>query len=245
MKRHLTILAAFIVFGLPLHSASSDTLAKHHFEFQITPSADYYVFKKGIYPSTYYAKPYEGFSPFIGINFGAQYLYRPIKLFGVSTGLQFKVQGLFHRRDFTDSYSGTRYKASTQYHWAYVSLPIYFHLFKAMKKCSFEFATGPEFNFPVFQQTVNLDYDPKGNFNSSGQIQKYKAEETRKAATLGLSIFLATVKNLSKMFDLFVGPQFECPNIIYFRKEYNENFKSNGGYYYVSVGLKLGLRFRR
>lgn len=251
MKANTTLLLLFFTITALLTNAQTGTekkqekpkrsFAEHSFEFQVTPSADYHIWHEG---SAFVDKPYEYSYPFVGFGFGAQYLYRPVEVFGISTGLAVKMQGGFTRvRTYPllgESYISSR----SNHHLGYITVPIYFHLYKAMKDCTFEFAIGPDFNFPTFSRGSTTIYNSAGDkVSTSSSSDKWTASEMREGASFGLSLFLGGQLYLCEHANLFVGPQIQFLNLVYFDKDLNESVRKDGDFINSSLGLKLGFRF--
>ncbi|MFN8323219.1 MAG: hypothetical protein U0T74_11230 [Chitinophagales bacterium] len=218
------------------------SFAQHNFEFQVTPSADYHIWQEG---NVVEDKPYEYTYPFIGFGFGAQYLYRPVEVFGISTGLAIKMQGSYFRERFYPHFNAPSYiRTRANQHIGYISVPIYFHLYKPMKDCTFEFAIGPDFNFPTFSRSATTVFDSNGEkVSTTKDHAKADADEMREMASFGLSMFLGGELNLCEHANLFIGPQIQFLNLAYFNKDVMDANKNSGNFIDASLGLKLGFRF--
>ncbi len=243
------VLLSLVCFGnknaalsLAKEPPAKGTFAHHFGEFHVTPSADYFFYVPG---KTYEdPEPYEFQMPFIGFDMGGEYGYRPCELFAVSAGLAFRMQGYFYRH--TNYFLGNKYvDYRSMGHIAYLQVPIMFHLFKQMQNSTFEFATGPQFNFPVLQTNTTVVYNPDGEKVSTDKDKiKRDAKFMRDYAMLGWTILLGAQLNLCAHADMFIGPQINFLNIAYFRKEVNEGRRDDGyPNYGASLGLKLGFRF--
>ncbi len=214
---------------------------QHTGEFHVTPSADYFIYKKG---SDYQlSDPYEFTAPFIGFDIGGQYMYRPVEVFAVSAGLGFRMQGSYYRH--TTTFLGSKFvDATIAAHTGVLTVPIELHLFKRMNKCTFEFATGPQFNFQLFRKSTYTAFNSDGKKIDSGKdTQKLEADDIRRSAALGWNILLGAEINLFEHGDLFVGPQINFLNIAYFNKDLQKNSAKYGDDVLCSLGLKLGFRF--
>ena len=221
---------------------SKSSFAQHNFEFQVTPSADYHIWQEG---NVVKDKPYEYTYPFIGFGFGAQYLYRPVEVFGISTGIAVKMQGSYIRERFYPPLNGPSYiRTRVNQHIGYISVPIYFHLYKPMKDCTFEFAIGPDFNFPTFSRSSTTLFDSDGEkVSTTKDHEKADTDEMREIASFGLSMFLGGELNLCEHANLFIGPQIQFLNLAYFNKDVMDANKISGNFIDASLGLKLGFRF--
>ncbi|MCW5908450.1 MAG: hypothetical protein KIS94_11365 [Chitinophagales bacterium] len=246
MRKHIYLVLFFLmalsVSGFAEKEKAKDFgFAKHNAEVQVTPHADYLIYAKGKDVGAPDA-PYENRYPFIGFNFGARYMFRPIELLAVSAGLAMHMQGGFWRQR---AYFPKEYVALRQnYHVAALMLPIYLHLFKQMANSTFEFAIGPDFYFPVFQRTASATYNPDGEkVNSDKDFDKYTTQYARQNAVFGLSIFLGAQLYVCPVANLFIGPQIAFMNLAYMDKDKQENRLKFGGFYDVYLGLKLGFRF--
>ena len=219
---------------------SGKSFAKHSAELQLTPSADYLLFQQG---NLDIQEPYKGRYPFIGFSFGAQYIYRPIKVLGISTGVQFRMHGSYSR-ERVFPFKGEPYIAQRgNAHLSYVSIPLYIHLYKPMKNCTFEFAIGPDFNIPMFTRYTSTIYDPMGEeIVSSKGLSGYSKENMKNYASFGLSIFLGGVFELGAHGDLFVGPQIQFLDLARFNSDTRIIEKREGRFYNAGLGLKLGFR---
>ncbi len=239
----LLIFAAcvFSVFAEDKNSDSKKSFAKHSAEIQITPSADYLIFNQG---NIDIDKPYEGRLPFIGVGAGVQYVFRPIRMLGVSTGVQFRMHGSYSRQRvfplIGNSYIAQRGNA----HLNYVSIPLYIHLYKRMTNCTFEFAIGPDFNIPVFRRYTSTTFAPNGDelVNSSG-LSGFSSDDMQKLASFGLSIFLGGLLDMGSHANLFIGPQIQFLDLARFNSDTRKIEQVDGRFYNCALGLKLGFRF--
>ena len=182
--------------------------------------------------------------PFLGFDLGGQYMYRPVELFGVSAGLGFRMQGNYYRHT-TYSLLGEKYvNLRSIGHTGFLQVPIEFHLFKKMEHSTFEFATGPQFNFPVFNMySSNLHNSSGDKISSSKGKTNYSTKQMGDDAMFGWNILLGAELNLCDHADLFVGPQINFLNIASFKKDENKASMDSGRPYDCSLGLKLGFRF--
>lgn len=113
-----------------------------------------------------------------------------------------------------------------------------------MPNSTFEFATGPQFNFPVFTMTSSSSFNLDGEKIASDKDKiKRDAKYMGDNAMLGWNILLGAEVNLADHADLFIGPQINFLNIASFKKSVNEDRMESGDNYYCSLGLKLGFRF--
>ena len=170
-------------------------------------------------------------------------MYRPVEVFAVSAGLGFRMQGSYYRHTVT-IFDKKHVDYAIAGHTGYLQVPIEFHLFKQMPNSTFEFATGPQFNFPVFQNfnesTYNLDGEKLTSYKND---VKYTSKQMGDYAVLGWNILLGAEVNLADHADLFIGPQINFLSIASFDKDINEIWRNNGRFYDCSLGLKLGFRF--
>lgn len=213
----------------------------HTGEFQLAPSADYMLYRKG---TDYEAsEPYEFRMPFIGFDIGGQYMYRPVEVFAISAGLGFRMQGSYYRH--TTTFFGDKYVDETiAAHTGYLNLPVELHLFKRMSHSTFEFATGPRFNFPLFRKSTYSTFNSDGEKVMSGKnTQKLDADDMRDLSSLGWSLTMGGEIHLFNHGDLFIGPQINFQNLVYFNNDARSSVKQYGDYIDCSLGLKLGFRF--
>ncbi|HLP49594.1 MAG TPA: outer membrane beta-barrel protein [Chitinophagales bacterium] len=214
----------------------------HTGEFHIAPSADYYIYGKGkLFENP---EPYEFQMPFIGFDIGGQYMYRPVEVFAISAGLGFRMQGSFYRHTTTpflgDKYVDQRILS----HTGFLNVPVEFHLFKRMNKCTFEFATGPRFNFPVLRTFNASTYAWDGEKVSTVKDKdNYTTTQMKDLASLGWNLLFGAEVHLFDHGDLFIGPQINFTNLVYFDKEVREGVRDYGNNFNCSLGLKLGFRF--
>lgn len=214
----------------------------HSFEFTMAPSTDYFIYSKGKI-NNISSEPYDNRMPFVGFNIGGQYIFRPLHVVSVSAGLNYRMQGYFNQTK-TAPLGGDLYISSRNYgHTAFMTIPVYAHLYKRMKKCSFEFATGPEFYIPLYSTSFAKTYDALGDETSSSSgINKLSMSNMKQNASFGWSIYLGGELEISETADMFVGPQILFLDLARLNKD-NQLFRTdNGGYYNVSLGLKLGFR---
>jgi hypothetical protein len=225
----------------PAKASSGATFWHHSGEITIAPSADYFIYAKGT--STSEAKPYEYKLPFIGYNINGQYLYRPVEVFAISAGLGFRLQGLFTRKT---TYSGSKKYVSERDvdYTGYLNIPIEIHFFKKMQKCTFEFATGPQFNFPANWRSHSITFKPNGD-NKFDDIDggKYSTEEMRTFSSLGWNVLVGAEFNVAPHVNIFVGPQINFVNLAFFDKNRQKQRTHWGDRFDCSLGLKLGFRF--
>ncbi len=216
----------------------------HSFEFTMAPSADYFIYSKGKISNI--SEPYDNRMPFVGFNIGGQYIFRPIHVISVSAGLNYRMQGYFNQTK-SAPLSGDLYISSRTYgHAAYLTIPVYAHLYKRMKKCSFEFATGPEFYIPLYSTTFAKTYDALGDVTSSNSgVVKLSTSTMQQNASFGWSIYLGGELDISEIADMFVGPQILFLDLARLNKNNQLQRTDNGGFYNVSLGLKLGFRFHK
>lgn len=215
----------------------------HSFEFTMAPSADYFIYSKG--KISHNPDPYEDLMPFVGFNIGGQYIFRPIHLISVSAGLNYRMQGYFTQEKTA---SGNDFFISSRRygHTAYLTIPVYAHLYKRMKKCSFEFATGPEFYIPLYSTTFAKAYDALGDITSSNSgVGKLSTSTMQQNASFGWSVYLGGELDISESADMFVGPQILFLDLARLNKNNQLQRTDNGGFYNVSLGLKLGFRFHK
>lgn len=231
---------AFSKTTAPASKASEFT--KHSYEFQVTPSADYLIYRQGSSAFAHQEEPYKTRYPFIGFGFGVNYIFRPIKVVGVSAGFNIKMQGSYSR---VTSYAPMTYISSRgNAHVGFISIPIQAHLYKEMSDCTFEFAIGPEFNIPIFDRRAYALYSPNGEKVASDKdSDKYNSDQIRYGASFGLSFLLGGEMHLCEHANLFVGPQFQFLNLVRFDKDRADAEKAGGRFYDVSLGVKLGFRF--
>jgi|ERR1043165_9210902 hypothetical protein len=215
----------------------------HHCgEFHLTPSADYYIYRKGtVYEAP---EPYQYQMPFIGFDMGGQYMYRPVEVFAISAGLGFRMQGNFTRHTTTPFLQSKYVDYRSMGHMGVLQVPIEFHLFKRLPHCTFEFATGPQFNFPVFATNTTTTYMPDGDKISTDKDKtNFDTDVMRENAMLGWNILMGGEIHLCDKSDLFIGPQINFLNIAYFDKDITSNRRKYGSDTDISLGLKLGFRF--
>lgn len=224
----------------PAKASSGGTFWHHSGEITVTPSTDYFIYAKG--KDYEAAKPYEYSVPFIGFNISGQYMYRPVEVFAISAGLGFRMQG--YGRRHTNYFLGNKYVDNLAFsHYGYLQVPIEFHLFKKMPHCTFEFATGPQFNFPVILKSTSTSYNADGDkISTTKSTYKFSTGEMKQSAALGWNIILGAEIHLASHADMFVGPQINFLDIAYFKKDINSDRRDFGTNYSCSLGLKLGFR---
>jgi hypothetical protein len=230
---------AFTVFAGDMDAKKDFGFTKHSAEITATPNVSYYIYSK----STIH-NPYEGYYPFLGFTFGLQYMYRPIKVFAVSAGLNFHMQSLYERSEnYLFFPSGQYLNWRRILNTGYLAVPLYLHLFKSMPKSTFEFAVGPDFYIPVFRHSSWTKFDRNDEKLSSGsQMERFDSDMIHRYASFGLSIFLGAQLYLCPKADLFIGPQISFINLAFFDKEYQQSRANTGRFSDVNLGLKLGFR---
>lgn len=247
MKKQLCLFTIFSLISVLQVFADDDKekkkigFAVHNAEVQVTAHADYFFYVKGK-DAPAIDKPYDGRYPFIGLNFGVQYLFRPIYLLAVSAGINFHMQGAFSRnmQYFPKEYVASR----SNYHLASLMIPLYLHLYKRMPHSTFEFAAGPDFYLPVFQRWATSNYSVNGDKTASdSDIDRFTMRQIRNGAVLGLSIFLGAQLRLCASSDLFIGPQIAFANLAFFDLDTQKPRLNYGSFYDVYLGIKLGFRF--
>lgn len=82
------LLTTLYVLALCVTNAAGDTTnskyPKHMFEISGTPGADYFFYVKGSQAAA--SEPYKDLYPWAGGGAGLQNIFRPVEVFGVSTG---------------------------------------------------------------------------------------------------------------------------------------------------------------
>jgi len=216
------------------------SFATHSAEIQVTPSADYHLYTQG---NVFIDEPYKGTYPFIGVGFGAQYIFRPIKMLSVSTGLQFRMLGQFQRQR-TYPLIGNSYISYTgNTHQMLLSIPLYIHLYKKMRDCTFEFAIGPDFNIPIGMRSSGKSYAPNGNeLSSSSETDMYSTKQMKEGASFGISMFLGGELVINEHADIFIGPQIQFLNLARFSSDLRKLEKTTGRFFDAGLGLKMGFR---
>ena len=246
MKKILLLLIGFVMVSsvaFSRTSAPASTFAVHNFELQVTPSADYFIYQKG---DVLQDEPYKFKYPFAGFGFGVNYIFRPIKVVGVSTGLNFKMQGIFDRERFYpfQQPSYVSYKGSQ--HVMYINIPVYLHLYKEMTNSTFEFAIGPEFNIPFFTRSAGKFFNATGTeISSSKGSDILSTSQMKDGAVFGLSVFFGGEVRLFDHGNLFIGPQIQFLNLVSFDEDVRDLEKTDRKNYLVSLGVKLGFRFHK
>lgn len=213
----------------------------HTGEFHLAPSADYYIYKQGSFLQN--PKPYEFHLPLLGFDIGGQYMYRPAEVFAISAGFGFRMQGRYGR--YSEYYLGEKYvnERSIQY-WGSLNIPVELHLFKRMKKCTFEFATGPRFNLPVVDIRETDMYNPDGEKTGMNKLSDTSTpEEMREYSSLGWTLSMGGEIHLFNYGDLFIGPQIGFSNLVSFNERMRDADKLYGKQFNCSLGLKVGFRF--
>lgn len=216
------------------------SFATHSAEIQITPSVDYHLYQQG---NTFSDAPYKGTYPFIGAGFGAQYIFRPIKMLSVSTGLQFRMLGQFQRQR-TYPIIGSSYISFTgNTHQMLLSIPLYIHLYKKMRDCTFEFAIGPDFNIPIAMRASGKSYASNGSeIASSNETNTYSTTQMKDMASFGISMFLGGELVLNEHADIFIGPQIQFLNLARFNSDLRKLERTSGRFFDAGLGLKMGFR---
>ena len=153
------------------------------------------------------------------------------------------MQGNYYRRT-AYTLLGEKYVNLRQIgHTGFLQVPIAFHLYKNMGNSTFEFATGPQFNFPVLQTTMWTTFNSDGEKTSSGKDKdKFTTSYMGDNASLGWNILLGAELNVANHFDMFVGPQINFLNIAFFDKDRNRSGREIGRDFDCSLGIKLGFR---
>jgi len=244
----LTVSISNTILAAP-KSADADSTQKkkgrsfrtHSAEIQITPSADYHLYQQG---NAFFAdEPYKGTYPFIGAGFGVQYIFRPIKMLSISTGIQFRMLGQYQRqREFPligNSY--IKYAGST--HQMFISVPLYIHLYKKMTDCTFEFAIGPDFNIPIAMRSSGKSYAQNGTeTGTNSEFNTYTTTQMKEGASFGISMFLGGELMINEHADIFVGPQIQFLNLARFNGDLRKVERTTGRFFDAGLGLKIGFR---
>lgn len=253
MKTKIIVLLTFLSYIAIAQTTASSTDKKedkkrkfyvHSGEFHITPGTDYFIYAKGKLSEL--PEPYNNTMPFFGFNIGGRYMFRPVHVVAVSGGLAFRMQGYFNQTKDAPL-GGDLYISSRSYgHRGFISIPVYVHLFKRMKNCTFEFATGPEFHIPIFVTRFDKTYNPVGETtNSNSEIKAVTSDFRKQFSSFGWSIYLGGQVELSDKADMFIGPQIAFFNLAQFDKAQRLTRTDNGGNYDIFLGLKMGFRFHR
>jgi hypothetical protein len=230
-----TITTAFLLLFVCIAFAGDDDFVKHSGEIFITPSADYFFGKKE-------NEPYQDKFPFIGFGFGANYLYRPVKVFGVSAGLGHKMQGGY----FKTKQNLFLYNITTKgnMHVGYLTVPIQFHLFKKVEVSDFEFTTGPEFNIPLYSRSSVRVEDSRGPVNTSKSMTVYTADQRKRLAALGWVVSLGAHRDVNDHLGIYAGVDLRFLDIASLDKDTKKGLDEVGpnGIYNCSLGVRIGFR---
>lgn len=236
------LLTTLLVLALSLANAAGDTTTskypKHMFEISGAPSADYYFYVKGSQAAA--PEPYKDSYPWAGGSVGAQYIFRPIEAFGLSTGLEHRVQGLYNNVKIP---GGIPYKRIRTYtHTGYLTVPFQLHGFVKVAVSCFAISTGPEFNFPMYQHTRVVKTTNVDKVEKSFDKTAFRGSNITDNASLGWVISIGGMRTFSKHLSFYGGVDFRFMNITYFNADINKVRNNIGGNINSSLGVKLALR---
>ena len=222
---------------------------KHHtFELSVTPTFDYRFFSWPKRQPGYATQVNDLDLPFAGFNFGVAYIYRPIRLIGISTGLDFMERGLKYGST-SHGEVNTPYGMITtplQYHGfvfnGIVDVPVLIHLYQLINKTELEFTTGPVFNFPLFyNEKVSATSTLFGPLTkTSPDFKIYDASEIKSGSRLGWTVQLAANLPIKKSFILSVGPEMKFLSVDALVPNANYKLYPHETDFYI--GLKVGFR---
>src|ERR1043165_2260058 len=212
---------------------------RHSAEFQVTPFASYFFYVPPDPQHRYSTDegPYEFYLPMPGVNIGGRYTYRPFNFFGVSAGLNvgFLTGYYRHTAYATANEKYVDYKDLS--YMCYLTMPVQFHFYKQMKRSTFEFSTGPDFNFAIVAGSNSIQY------NSTGEkVYQDKYKMTGLYPFLGWNVTLGGELDISSKVKLFLGPQFNFHYIADYNAQANRDSRTWGQSYPVSLGFKMGFR---
>lgn len=209
--RIIPLLVALIFFIETKASSASANLPifKHHtFEFSLTPAADYHFITYPNRSPDFKQQSNNLYRPFLGCNFGLAYIYRPIKYVGISTGVNYLefVNRLGGVNYLINPFTTNTYYALNGYdQWGFVSVPVLLHAYCRIKKTELDFASGPEFSFPIY--SIFKYSQPNGFLPPENQTQLYSTTAMRQQSRLGWGVQLTAGIPVKNFFCISVGPE--------------------------------------
>lgn len=219
----------FLFCSLQLHAGWSLDFKRHNFEISNAVGLDYgFVVRKNAGPLAWqFIKSNERAFP--GFCFGLHYTYRPLRWFGLSTGLENMVYGYKLGNDyryivFSDALNTNlgiqglnipglaSLTLNSNGFWGYMAVPAFVHAFYQTRKLTFEFITGPEFFFQVYNIYKSVIYD---NYQPEGlkTTSYYSTLQIKQSATLAWDAQLLTNFYITRIFSVSVGPEWKFLNL--------------------------------
>jgi hypothetical protein len=251
----MRITAVFILFGLLLSakaSTSDEPAFKHHtFEFSATPAVDYYFITYSNRVPDYKQQVHSVFLPFVGCNFGLAYIYRPVKFIGISTGFNYLEYVAKMGKVQLQGYPGgpinfIQYNGYTQS--GFIGVPILIHAYNQIKTIELDWATGPEFSFPIYSISKYSSSGPGGTFPEYiNQTQLYSPKEMRQYSWLGWGVQVTASLPIKNSFYVSIGPEmkFLSASPLEPRPEYNQLAHTINYYTGIKVCFRLGADFSK
>ena len=197
-------------------SANEPDYKHHTFQLSVAAGLDHQFVVRKYKDPTMAQVLKDAERPFAGFCFGLQYIYRPIRMVGISTGLESLEYG--NRIGRNEFYSFTDQVTVTAVYKGYgfngsIGVPFYVHFYRQISRVTIEFATGPEFFFEVYSMAkyqVNNYNDPFAPpvYNIHNTVN-YNGSEIKQNASLAWSVQLMANIPVCNAFGISVGPEWK------------------------------------
>lgn len=216
----MRIITLLILCGLlwhaPAFAGDYPDFKRHNFEITAATGLDYeFVIRK-------YKDPVTGRiwkvseKPFAGFCFGFNYTWRPIRIFGLSTGLETMLYG--SKPWETEQWNSITGYMVTSIAKGYtfnglLGVPVYPHFFWQMtRKITVELITGPEFFFNFYNR-YNYTINNTGPFTGDpiviNETKYLSSSQIKQSASWAWDIQLLTNVFITKLFSVSAGPEWK------------------------------------
>ncbi len=217
MKKIIPLACLVLLQMVKATGANAPDFKRHSLELSVAAGLDHqFVVRK-------YKDPVMGQiwkaseRPFAGFCFGAQYIYRPIGIFGISTGLEYMMYG--NRMGKTEEYYGNGPYVTTSVYTGYgfegyMGVPVYVHIYQQIDRIGVEFTTGPEFFFDVYSmENYQISYPPPyyapWEPTSIHDTRFANNSQIAQSASLAWSVQLMANIPVKKVLMVSIGPEWK------------------------------------
>jgi hypothetical protein len=247
---------AFLVLLQTLRALSANAPDYKHHTFQCSLAAGIdhqFVVRKYKDPtSAQLLKDAE--RPFAGFCFGLHYVYRPIRMFGISTGFESLEFGNKYWKNEYYNYSNQVTVTSVYKGFGFngsIGVPFFVHFYQQIERITVEVSGGPEFFFNVYSMVkyqVNNYNDPlfMPLVYNMHNTQYFNAAQIKQSSSVAWSLQLLTNIPVTHAFDMAVGPEWKFLDLAQLTPGNKTDFsvpRSVPFFLGVKVCLSLGSNF--